>query len=90
MLQTCMNEQPKSKRLRGDSNVDASRRARTAIHTKRPASRRQSAEPNKSVAADRPFHPARGLMICMGWLRLFHAITSANIPSTRELFHHES
>src|ERR1041384_244089 len=76
-----MNAQPKSKHLRGVLSTDASRCVRPVIRTKRPAPGRQSAEPNRPLAApDRFFHPARGLMICLGWLRLLQAIVSGAIP----------
>jgi hypothetical protein len=85
--QTCMNEQRKSRRLRGVSTVDASRRPRTAIRTKRPAPRRHSAEPNWTlVALDPRFPYERGLMICLGWLRLFRTIASEGIPSAKGPF----
>lgn len=90
-LQTCMKEQPKFKQVRGISSADASRRARAVIPTKRPAPRQQRAEPNKPLARSDPrFHPARGLMICFGWLRLFQTIVSDGIPSTRRTFSHET
>src|SRR5947207_979404 len=53
--------------------------------------RRQAAEPNRrSVAANLGFHPARGLMICLGWLRLFQAIVSDGVPAARRRFAHET
>jgi hypothetical protein len=42
------------------------------------------------AAADSHLHPARGLMICLGWLRLFRAIVSDGIPSARRPFPHET
>jgi alkyl hydroperoxide reductase subunit AhpC len=85
-----MNEQQKSKHLRGVSIVDASGRARAIIGTKRAGCRRQSTERNNPLAVSAPqFHPARGLMICLGWLRLFQAIV-AGTPSARKPISHET
>jgi hypothetical protein len=76
MLQTHVNEQPKSKHFRGDSRADASRSARTVTPTKRPASRQQSAKPNRCSAAPDPrFHPARGLMICLDGCASFEQLS---------------
>lgn len=84
-----MNLQLRAKHFRGDSNANASCRPRTVIPTKRPASRQQSAEPNRCSAAPDPrFYPACGLMIGLGWLRLFRAIVSDGIPSGRSPFPH--
>jgi hypothetical protein len=89
MLQTYVNEPSKPKHFRGDWNAFASPSARTETRAKRAASRRPSVEPNRPMATpDPPFHPARGLMICMGWLRLFQAIVpdmhSARSPLPNE------
>ena len=91
MNQTCMNEQPKLKQLCGTSSADARRRARIVNGAKRTASQRQSSEPIRPMAAlGSAFHPARGLMICMGWLRLFQAIVSDGLPSARGPFPDET
>jgi len=87
MLQTCVNGQPISKYFRGDSSADANRRALTVTRTKRTAFRRKSAEPGRTLATPAPsFHPARGLMIRMDWLRFFRAIVSGVIPSAKSIF----
>ena len=75
--QTCMNDQRKTKHLHGDLSANAGRRARNAIWANRRAFRRQSAEPDKIFAVPyRCLHPARSLMIDLGWLRLFQVIVS--------------
>ena len=83
MNQTCMNEQPKLKQLCGTSSADARRCARTLNGAKRAASQRQSSEPTRPMAPRAALHPARGLMICMAWLRLFRAVVSDGLPSAR-------
>ena len=91
MLQTCMKEHLKSNYLRRASGADASPSVRTGIRTKRLAPRRRLGELNKPLATSAPsFHPARGLMICLGWLRLFQAIVPNGIPSARRPFSHET
>jgi hypothetical protein len=72
VIQTCMNEQPKLKIVHKDSNTGTDSRVRTSARTSRTAQ-----------APTAPFHPARGLMICIGWLRLYQTIISGAIPSSR-------
>jgi hypothetical protein len=86
-----MNEQPKSKHSRGNLNTNAGRRGRIGICAKRPAASRHMNEPSRSFALpDRRFRPARELMICLGWLRLFQAIVADGIPVSEESFAHEA
>jgi hypothetical protein len=85
MLQTSMNVQSKFKSVRYDSKADASRRAQTAARLKHTAHPRQPAEPNRPLTPPvRRFHPARELMICLGWLRLFQAIVADGVPVSEE------
>jgi hypothetical protein len=85
-----MNEQPKFKHIRGHSNAEANRRTQIVTRAKRAASRRQPAEMNVPLAAPAfPMHPARGLLICIGWLRLFRTIVSGDLPSARRPVPHE-
>ncbi len=91
MLQTCMNEQ--SKHFRGDSITHGHGHSRTAARANKTSvrSRRKPVELNRPLAESDPrFHPARGLMICLGWLRLFRAIVSDGIPSARRPWPHET
>jgi len=82
VLQTFMNEQSKSKRIRCDLSTSAGHGFRTVTRAKRVVSQRKSANPNTPLAGPDPsFNPARGLVICMGWLRLFQTIVSDSIPS---------
>ena len=86
ILQTCMNEQPKTKHFRGDSKPDGGGQLRTVVRGNKTSvrARRRSAEPNSPLAATGSrFHPARALLISLGWLRLFQAIVSDGIPSAR-------
>ncbi len=88
-----MKAQRKSKPVqhaRGFSSAAVSRRTRSVIRTVRPAPRRQPAGLNNPlVAPDHRFRTARGLMICLGWLRLFQTIV-AGIPSARKPISHET
>jgi hypothetical protein len=91
MLQTCMNEQPKSKHFRGDPGGKAAPRGRTATSPTGKVSPRESAKPNRLLAEPDPrFHPARELLICIGWLRLFQEIVRGGIPSARRRLLHET
>ena len=91
MLQTCMSDQSKSKNLHRVSTPKGSRRARRTIHVKRLASRLQSGGTNRRLAPPRPsLHPARGLLICFAWLRLFHAIVSDGVSAPGKHFAHET
>jgi len=84
-----MNEQPKTKNVRGDSIANAGNGTQSLAGAKRRTSRRKSAEPNRiSAAADPIFHPARNFMIDLGWLRLFREIVSDGISlASRPLTH---
>ena len=77
-----MNEQLNTKHFRGGSSADADRRARTVNSARRAATPRQPAGPAGRFAPPpyRRFHPARELMICLGWLRLFQAIVAEGVP----------
>jgi hypothetical protein len=82
VLQTFMNEQSKSKRIGRDLSARVGHGFRTVTRAKRVASQRKCANPNTPLAGPDPcFNPARGLVICMGWLRLFQTIVSDRIPS---------
>jgi hypothetical protein len=77
-----MNEQSKSKRIHRDSDTGVGQGPRRVTRAKRVACQSKFANPNRSPAdADPSFNPARGLIICMGWLRLFQTIVSDTIPS---------
>ena len=90
ILQTCMNEQPKTKHLHGDLIANAGHGTQNGTGAKRRAPRRKSAERNKLTATPDPrFRPARNLMIDLGWLRLFREIFSDRIPVARRPFAHE-
>jgi len=80
-FQTCMNAQLISKHVRNVSSAGTKRRSRNVIRTKRLASRKRFAGLNEPVTPPDPhFHPARSLMICLGWLQLFRTIVSGSRP----------
>jgi hypothetical protein len=71
---TCMNGQLRSKRFRGNCEIREPGRFRIIARGKNSSvhSRRKSAEQTG--------RSARGLRICLGWLRLLHAIVWDGIP----------
>jgi phosphatidylserine decarboxylase len=78
-----MNEQLKYKRFRGELNGSARSDLQTVTRAKRAAVPRECGAPNRPIApGNRRLHPARELMICLGWLRLFQAIVADGIPLT--------
>jgi hypothetical protein len=80
-----MNEQLKHKRFRGELNGNASRRFRSVTRGNCTAPLRLSPAPSRTQTLPiRHFHPARQLMICLGWLRLFQAIVADGIPLNEE------
>jgi hypothetical protein len=81
MLQICMKAHPKSKSVQGHSKLEANRHTRTVSRAK---NLRHPEAPGSSTEVAPRFHPARGLLVCLGWLRLFQAIVSDGIQSTRK------
>jgi len=85
-----MNEQRKSKRFRGETIADPKSHARTEVRLKRLTYQRRPAEPKGlEPGQEALLQPARGLLICIGWLRLFRAIVPNRVPALRKSFAHE-
>jgi len=82
--QTCMNKNSRS--TSGVASSKSSNRSPFVTEkTRLPAHRECSREHRPSLPPRAGFGPARGLMICLGWLRLFQAIISETyIPPTRK------
>jgi hypothetical protein len=79
-----MNEQLKYKRFRGGLIGSARNNLQTVTRAKCTAVPRELRGPHRpNTPANRRLHPARELMICLGWLRLFQAIVADGLPLSK-------